>query len=79
MEDDPHLAALRQRLAIEIANANLNVIACQEQVARSRDQLAEARALLAETRARLSGAYRSLEAVGSVPWTTLPKQQPEQD
>lgn len=63
---------LHSRLASEIAEAHLQVRACQEQTLRKTQQLAEARAAVAAARGRLHEAQGLLARITSMPWTLLP-------
>ncbi len=63
---------LHSRLALEIAEAHLQVRACQERALRKGKELAEARAANAAAWDRLHEAQGLLARITSMPWMPLP-------
>jgi len=57
----------QRRLAITLAEAQLQVLACQEGVTRKAELLAEARAAIADAMERLEEARRLQDWIASMP------------
>lgn len=70
MSDDPY-RELRHRLAVDVAEAQLQVRACQEQVNRAADRLTEARIAMGGAMDRLNEARRLRGRIASMPWTRV--------
>ena len=70
MKDDPDLG-LRRCMAEELAQAHLNVTACQERAAQSADQLVDARVAMAQSLQRLDEAKETLQRISMVSWLQL--------
>ena len=70
MERHPHLEQ-RRRLAEELAQAHLNVMACQERAAPSADRLVDAQNAMVHSLQRLKDAKEILEQIHAVSWVQL--------
>lgn len=70
MESHPNLEQ-RQRLAEELAQAHLNVMACQERAAQSANQLVDAQIAMVQSIQRLNEAKEILERINAVSWVQL--------
>lgn len=70
MEHQPNLEQ-RRRLAEELAQAHLNVMACQERAAQSADQLVDAQNAMVQSIQRLKEAKEILEQINAVSWVQL--------
>ena len=66
----------QRRLAITLAEAQLRVLACQEQATRKRELLAEARAAMRDAMERLEGARRLQDQIASMPLLWDKKREP---
>lgn len=58
-------------MAEELAQAHLNVMACQERAAQSADQLVDAQNAMVQSIQRLKEAKEILEQINAVSWVQL--------